>query len=110
TTFAAAGNGIVTREIDMVSVVGRKKPITIYELIGYPEDVNDKMKMTFEIYEKGLEAYRKSDWDLAIKQFISALDLSINDGPSKTMLARCNEYKINPPDKDWGGAYTIKMK
>ena len=110
TTFAAAGNGIVTREIDMVSVVGRKKPITIYELIGYPEDVNDKMKMTFEIYEKGLEAYRKSDWDLAIKQFISALDITIDDGPSKTMLARCNEYKINPPDKDWGGAYTIKMK
>jgi len=50
-------------------------------------------------------------WEyLAIKQFISALDITINDGPSKTMLARCNEYKINPPEKDWNGAYTIKTK
>jgi adenylate cyclase len=110
TTFAAAGNGIVTREIDSVNVVGKKEPVTIYELIGYPEDVNDKMKMTFELYEKGLAAYRKWDWDQAIKHFISALDLTINDGPSKTMLARCNEFKTCPPDKDWNGAYTIKSK
>jgi adenylate cyclase len=110
TTFAAAGNGIVTREVDSVNVVGRKEPVTIYELIGYPEDVNDKMKMTFELYEKGLTAYRKGDWDQAIKYFISALDITINDGPSKTLLARCNEYKINPPEKDWNGAYTIKTK
>lgn len=110
TTFRAAGNGIVTREIDSVNVVGRKEPVTIYELIGYPEDVDDRMKMTFELYEKGLEAYRKSNWDLAIKQFISALDMTINDGPSKTMLARCNEFKTCPPDKNWKGAYTIKSK
>jgi len=110
TTFAAAGSGIVTREIDLVNVVGRKEPITIYELIGYPEDVNDKMRTTLELYEKGLAAYRIQDWDFAIKQFMSALDLSIDDGPSKTMLARCNEYKIDPPGKDWNGAYTIKTK
>ena len=110
TTFVAAGNGIVTREIDLIYVVGRKEPIAIYELIGYPEDVNDKMRTTLELYEKGLAAYRIQDWDLAIKQFMSALDLSIDDGPSKTMLARCNEYKIDPPGKDWNGAYTIKTK
>ncbi|OQW96655.1 MAG: adenylate/guanylate cyclase domain-containing protein [Desulfobacteraceae bacterium A6] len=110
TTFAAAGNGIVTREIDSVNLVGRKEPVTIYELVGHPEDVDDGMRRTFDSYAKGLEAYRKSNWDLAIKQFISALDITINDGPGKTMLARCNEYKLNPPDKDWNGAYTIKTK
>ena len=110
TTFKAAGNGIATREIDSVNVVGKKEPVTIYELVGYPEDVNDRMRMTFDFYEKGLAAYRKRDWDHAIKYFISALDTTINDGPSKTMLARCNEFKINPPDKDWNGAYTIKSK
>ncbi|RPJ15940.1 MAG: CHASE2 domain-containing protein [Desulfobacteraceae bacterium] len=109
-TFAAAGNGIVTRELDMVNVVGRTKPVNIYELIGYAEDVDDRMRTTFELYQKGLEAYRKMDWDTAISHFISALDISINDGPSKTMLARCNEYKISPPGKDWNGAYTLTMK
>jgi adenylate cyclase len=110
TTFAAAGNGIVTREIDSVNVVGRNEPVTIYELAGLPEDIDEVMRRTYDSYAKGLEAYRKSNWDLAIKQFISALDITINDGPSKTMLARCNEYKLNPPEKGWNGAYTIKSK
>jgi adenylate cyclase len=110
TTFAAAGNGIVTREIDSVNVVGRNEPVTIYELAGLPEDIDEVMRRTYDSYAKGLEAYRKSDWDLAIKHFISALDITINDGPSKTMLARCNEYKLNPPEKGWNGAYTIKTK
>ncbi|MDQ1330981.1 MAG: adenylate cyclase [Thermodesulfobacteriota bacterium] len=110
TTFAAAGNGIVTREIDSVNVVGRNEPVTIYELAGLPEDIDEVMRRTYDSYAKGLEAYRKSDWNLAIRQFISALDITINDGPSKTMLARCNEYKLNPPEKGWNGAYTIKTK
>jgi adenylate cyclase len=110
TTFTAAVNGIVTREIDSVNVVGRNEPVTIYELVGLHEEIDDGMRKTFDYYAKGLEAYRKSDWDLAIKHFIAALDVTINDGPSKTMLARCNDFKLNPPAKDWNGAYTIKTK
>jgi adenylate cyclase len=110
TTYNAAGKGIAAREIDSVNVVGKKEPVTIYELVGYPEDVDAKMKATFEHYAKGLEAYRKWDWDSAIKYFISALDITINDGPSKAMLARCNEFKTCPPDNNWNGAYTIKSK
>jgi adenylate cyclase len=69
------------------------------------------MKKTLELYQKGLEAYKEMNWDEAVSHFTSALDLSIDDGPSKTMLARCNDYKINPPEEGWDdGAYTLKTK
>lgn len=109
-TATALGSNIVTREIDSVSVVGRNEPVTIYELVGYLEEVTDRMQMTFDFYAKGLLAYRKKNWDQAISYFISALDITISDGPSKTMLTRCNEYKTNPPHNGWNGAYTIKSK
>lgn len=110
TTATALGSNIVIREIDSVSVVGRDETVTIYELVGYSEDVDERMHRTFDCYAKGLAAYRKKNWDQAILHFISALDITISDGPSKTMLARCHEYKTNPLGNGWNGTYTIKSK
>ncbi|MBU3948192.1 MAG: adenylate/guanylate cyclase domain-containing protein [Proteobacteria bacterium] len=110
TTATALGSDIAIREIDSVSVVGKNEPVTIYELVGYSKDVDDRMRKTFDYYAKGLAAYRKTNWDQAISHFISALDITISDGPSKTMLARCNEYKTNPPGNGWNGTYTLKSK
>ena len=66
-----------------------------------------KTLATLEKYQKGLAAYRDMDWDRAIEYFIKALDISINDGPSKTMMARCNHFKQNPPNSNWNRAFTI---
>jgi adenylate cyclase len=30
--------------------------------------------------------------------------------PSLTYIDICNEFKINPPDKDWDGVYNFKSK
>lgn len=110
TTYRAAGNGIVWREIDSITVVGKQGPVTIYQPVGYPADINEYMIKTIEFYTKGLYLYRKREWNKAIRSFTKALDLSPDDGPSKTMLARCNEYRANPPAKDWNGAYTMTTK
>ena len=109
-TFSKIGNGIVGREIDSINVVGKKEPITIYELIGYPEDVDASISETLDNYDQGLNAYRKQDWNKALVFFNKALTATPDDGPSKTMLARCNDYKANPPGKDWNGAFTMTSK
>jgi adenylate cyclase len=109
-TFSKIGNNIVGREIDSINVVGKKEPITIYELIGYPEDVDAPRHETLDNYARGLNAYRKQDWNRALVFFNQALSAIPDDGPSKTMLARCNDYKVNPPGKDWNGAYSMLTK
>lgn len=109
-TYKSAGDNIMAREIDSVLVAGKEEPVTIYEIIGYPEDVDGRMQETANHYAEGLEAYRKHDWNRALIFFNKALESTPDDGPSKTMLNRCNEYKVNPPDKGWNGVFTMLTK
>jgi len=110
TTYQAAGNGIVWREIDSITVVGKQEPVTVYQPVAYRYDIDEHMIITIDHYTKGLYSYRKQEWNKAIWSFTKALDLTLDDGPSKTMLARCNEFKANPPAKDWNGAYSMITK
>ena len=109
-TYKSAGDNIMAREIDSVLVAGKEDPVTIYEIIGYPEDVDGRMQETVNHYAEGLEAYRNQDWNRAQNFFNKALEATPDDGPSKTMLNRCNEYKVNLPDKDWNGVFTMLTK
>ena len=109
-TYRSAGDNIITREIDSVLVAGKEDPVTIYEIIGYPEDVDDSMQEAANHYAEGLEAYRNQDWNRALNFFNKALEATPDDGPSKIMLNRCNEYKVNPPDRDWNGVFTMLTK
>jgi adenylate cyclase len=110
TTYKAIQNGIMAREIDSINVVGKGEPVTVYQLIGSQSDIDNGMADTVQHYASGLEAYRNQNWDLAIQQFKSALDVSPGDAPSMTMLDRCNEYKADSPGKDWDGSFTMKTK
>ncbi len=110
TTYKALDSGILTREIDSINVVGKIEPVSVYQLLGHVEDFDNQMVETINLYTKGLDIYRKQDWNKAIDYFNSALKINPKDGPSQTMIARCNEFKINPPGKDWNGAYTMKVK
>lgn len=110
TTYSLAGGNIIAREIDSINVVGKQEPVTIYQPIGYPEFNDEKVLKAVDFYHKGLDTYRKRDWSRAIKFFEATSKLMQNDGPSKTMLARCHEYKVNPPGKDWNGAFAMTTK
>lgn len=109
-TFSKVGDGIVGREIDSINVVGKAEPVTIYEIIGRPEDLNGHQRETLDFYAQGLSAYRQQDWNRALVFFNQALSATPDDGPSQTMLDRCTEYKTNPPPKDWNGAFTMVAK
>ncbi len=109
-TYNSIDGNIMAREIDSIYVVGKKEPVTIYELLGYPEEIDATMVETARLYANGLNAYRNQDWNRAIIFFNKALGVSPDDGPSNTMLKRCNAYKAKPPEKDWNGAFSMETK
>ncbi|HIJ55432.1 MAG TPA: adenylate/guanylate cyclase domain-containing protein [Deltaproteobacteria bacterium] len=109
-THQGLNGNIFTREIDSINVVGRDEPVTVYELMGYRGDIDsNRMDMTKQ-YAAGLHAYRNQQWDKAVELFQAALSLVSEDGPSKTMLERCFEFKESPPGKGWNGSYTMRSK
>jgi adenylate cyclase len=97
----------LTRELDAIYVVGKQIPITIYQLIGYAED-NLAREAVLQ-YEKGLAAYRQQQWDESAAFFNAALNLLPEDGPSRAMAERCEQFKRNPPS-GWNGVFNIKDK
>jgi adenylate cyclase len=110
TTYREAGESVVSREIDLVNVAGNEEPVKIYQLLGYSDDIDDRVRETVNHYERGLYAYRERAWDIAISCFNAALAVTPDDGPSKIMLPRCNQFKTDPPNLDWNGTYTMKTK
>jgi adenylate cyclase len=110
TTYEDAKERIVARELDAINVVGKAIPVKIYELIGYKKDVTEKIIQTISFYEEGLSDYRQCQWDSAIDYFTRAMEMTPDDPPSMEMIKRCREYKANPPDSCWNGAYIMQTK
>jgi adenylate cyclase len=99
------------RELDMVTVVGRRTPLRIYELVGKPEDLlPEELKQSLEKFAAGLEAYRQQSWEDALGLFEQSLVLWPGDGPSRIMAERCRIYREAPPPKDWDGVFVHTSK
>ncbi len=109
-TYQKAKNSIAAREIDAIKVVGKTEPITIYEVIGSADEIDERQAQTIAFYAKGLAAYRLREWEQAIQYFQEALEATPADGPSQAMAARCRTYQTSPPGADWDGAFVMQTK
>ena len=100
-TVAAAGDGFVFREIDLVRVKGRAGAVPVFELVG--RRANAKVDPRFPA---ALALYRAREFAAAREAF-AALD---GDPVAAAMAARCAILAAAPPDEDWDGVYEQKSK
>jgi adenylate cyclase len=97
------------RELDSVRVKGKKEPVTIYELVGHGT-LEQEQQTLLKMFAEGLNAYRNQQWDQAIALFQEALQLPLDDRPSKMYIQRCQYYQQNPPPENWDGVWVMKTK
>jgi len=101
----------VFREVDSIRVKGQNRPVAVYEILDFHDEVSfPNMELTLQCYKKGIAAYRKSDWQQAIICFDAALKLTPNDGPSRLYLERCQHFMHTPPVDEWDGVWTMESK
>lgn len=100
-TRQAAGNAIVTRELDLLAVYGKAEPIRVYELVALAGEPLGGRAELFEQFQNGLGAYRRRDFELAREYFRAAADLDPADGPTRLYLERTEEYLLHPPPEEW---------
>jgi len=98
-----------TRELDVVRVKGKKKPILIFELICEKGKLSKKQRDFIKFYEEGLKLYFEKKWKAAITSFQAALKI-IDDYASNEFIRRCEEFSKNPPSDDWDGIWEMKTK
>jgi adenylate cyclase len=111
TTVQALTNGSANclREIDLLRVKGKDRPVAVYESLGYLEP-GPTLEEAMDHFAGGLAAYRASDWERATQRFAAALELRPEDEPSRLYIERCRHYRETPPPPDWGGVWTLTDK
>ena len=95
----------ITRELDLITVKWKLKPVKIYELLWFKEDFNKDILEKLNSYKNALEFYKNRDFKTAKEKFDY-----INDEPSKNFSKRCEYYISNPPNEVWDGVYKFKVK
>jgi adenylate cyclase len=109
-TYLLTKDQIIAREIDIIRVVGRSKPVKVYELLAEKGGLDQNKARSLQHFEAGLQAYRGRQWQAAASWFERVLDLVPEDIPSKVYLQRCNDYRKMPPSNDWNGVYELRAK
>ncbi|MBW3540647.1 MAG: GAF domain-containing protein [Planctomycetes bacterium] len=105
------GDEFLTRELDLVRVIGKQQPIRIYELLGTKQgDVDPAVLTMLRHFQSGLRAYRAGRWDEALERFVIARDAVGDDEPSQLFAARCRYLRDHPPENGWDGVWAMTHK
>lgn len=102
---------VVARQLDLLVVKGKTAPLAVYELVGLMNDTVSPEYLEFlSIYNRGLQQYRKREWQAAVQSFRKALEILPEDYPSLLYIDRAKTYEETPPPPEWDGVYVLKTK
>src|SRR5207237_8470301 len=97
-TVRAMSSQALLREIDLIKVVGKDRPVAVYEAVGYhTAETCPQLEDLIGHFSEGLIAYRGRDWTRALNKFEAALAAHSTDGLSKIYLERCRQLMQNAP-------------
>ncbi len=90
--------------------MGQTISVRVFELLGYEQDLSDAQRELVVEFERGLAAYRQSDWDTAHAHFLTCQHIVPADGPSQVFLDRVAAFLMTPPPADWDGVWVADSK
>ena len=105
-TFNRIKEEFVAREVDRIRVVGKKKPVAVFEITGERGGVGDAELEKLRIFDLAREAYRRRDWEGARRLFERVED----DPLARLYEDRCRGLSQSPPPEDWDGVFDLKVK
>ncbi len=110
-TYELVKNGVFARELDLIVVKGKTKPVKVFELISDEIDnVPMEKKKLVELYCEGISRYRNREWKTAAEFFEKGLLIDRSDYASEMYLERSRIFEIEPPPPDWDGVFVLQTK
>jgi predicted ATPase/class 3 adenylate cyclase/tRNA A-37 threonylcarbamoyl transferase component Bud32 len=99
------------RHVDRVRVVGRSRPVTLYEVFDADESPWTERKLAYAAsYAEAVEAYYARDFSAARGRFEHCLAALPEDPVLLLYRARCERYQVRPPGVDWDGTEELSHK
>ena len=100
----------VYRELDLVRVKGKDKPVAIFEPLGLVGEVGQAVMEETKLFQQALRLYRKQDWDRAELQLFNLQKMAPNSKLYAVYAERVVHYRNNPPGENWDGVFVFKTK
>lgn len=100
----------VYRELDLVRVKGKDKPVAIFEPLGLAGEVSQALLDEVKLFQQAVRLYRKQEWDKAELQLYNLLKLSPGAKLYEVYAERVAYYRNNPPGEGWDGVFVFKTK
>jgi adenylate cyclase len=93
-----------TREICRILVPGREQVVTVYELLGKREELDDAALRLQSQYARALESFYAGKWSRCERELEEILSTT-DDGPSACLLAWARQYEKHPPPQSGKGVF-----
>jgi adenylate cyclase len=106
----AAVPEFVYRELDLVRVKGKDKPVAIFEPLGLAGEVEQAVLDEIKLFQQVLGLYRKQEWDKAELQLFNLLKIAPHTKLYEVYAERVAYYRNNPPGENWDGVFVFKTK
>jgi adenylate cyclase len=100
----------VYRELDMVRVKGKDKPVVIYEPICEPSLLDSVTKVNLARYDEALALYRHQSWDQAEAAFMHLQQLEPERYLYEMYLKRIAHFRQSPLEGGWDGVFNFETK
>ena len=99
------------REIDLLLVKGKTRPVAVYEILDYhTEDTYPRVSDALGRFRDGLAKYRRRDFGPARLLFEEVLAINPDDKAARMYVERCDLLAANPPAPDWAGVWVMDTK
>jgi adenylate cyclase len=101
-TAEAVGSAQPLRELDVIRVRGRQRPVKIFQVMTQNAILSPT---ALEAYARGRAAFAEARWADAVAAFEAALAAAPQDRPSRLMLDRAFILIDHPPPAGWDGVW-----
>ncbi|MEZ4086918.1 MAG: CHASE2 domain-containing protein [Candidatus Gracilibacteria bacterium] len=109
-TYNSVKDHFEMRELDVIRVVGKEKPIQTFELLHFKNRLDENTAQLLRHYHEGIALYKQRNFANALQKFEEILKQFPDDGPSKLYFQRCQVLKDFPPGEDWDGVFEMSSK
>lgn len=100
-----------SREMDMVVVKGKSRPVAIYEILDYhDEESYPNLGESLRQFRAALALYRQQRWDEAALAFAEVGRINPEDKAVRIYEERCRYFQAHPPASDWDGVWVMEAK
>ncbi len=103
---AARLSGIRTRPVGDFLFAGKTRPVRVHEVMGGDVGAAERQSAA-DGFARGLEAFRRRNWDEAERSFREADRVCGGDGPSRFYLGLCARHREDPPGAGWTGTVRV---